>query len=77
MSEDKVETPKNNDKTPAKTDFASLMSQVTGELRKGKLESVKAKLKAIAIKRDEAETVIRGLDLEAKKLVDDFNSGVA
>jgi len=73
MSDEKNE--KNNG--AAKTDFASLMSQVTGDLRKSKLEGVKAKLKAIAVKRDEAETVIRGLDLEAKKLVDDFNNGVA
>jgi ElaB/YqjD/DUF883 family membrane-anchored ribosome-binding protein len=54
----------------------SLLSQVEGELKKGERESVKAKLKDILKKRRESEKTIRLLDLEAKKLVEDFNNGV-
>lgn len=54
----------------------SLISQVTNELKKGERESAKAKLKAIMQKRLEAEKTIRLLDLEAEKVVRDFNNGV-
>lgn len=53
-----------------------LINSVLSDLKKGEKESVKAKLKAIMIKRNEAEKTIRLLDLEADKLVEDFNNGV-
>lgn len=54
----------------------SLLSQVENDLKKADRESVKGKLKEILKKRREAEKTIRLLDLEASKLVEDFNSGV-
>lgn len=54
----------------------SLLSQVQSDLKKSEREAVKAKLKDILKKRNEAEKTIRVLDLEAKKLVEDFNNGV-
>jgi hypothetical protein len=53
-----------------------LIAQVKGELTKGKREAVKAKLKEILKKREEAEKTLRALDLEAQKVVDDFNNGL-
>jgi gamma-glutamyl:cysteine ligase YbdK (ATP-grasp superfamily) len=57
-------------------DTDNLLSSVQSELKKAERESVKAKLKEVLKKRNEAEKTIRMLDLEAKKLVDDFNNGV-
>lgn len=57
-------------------DNDSLLVSVQSELKKAERESVKAKLKEILKKRNEAEKTIRSLDLEAKKLVDDFNAGI-
>lgn len=54
----------------------NLLSQVENDLKKADRESVKGKLKEILKKRREAEKTIRLLDLEASKLVEDFNSGV-
>lgn len=54
----------------------SLLTQVTNELKKGERDAAKAKLKTIMQKRLEAEKTIRLLDLEAEKVVRDFNNGV-
>jgi len=66
-----------SDDTNTKNDTVdNLLSQVEGELKKGEREAVKGKLKEILKKRREAEKTIRLLDLEASKLVQDFNDGV-
>jgi hypothetical protein len=54
----------------------SLLTQVTNELKKTERDAAKAKLKVIMQKRLEAEKTIRLLDLEAEKVVKDFNNGV-
>lgn len=54
----------------------SMLNQVQNDLKKSEREGVKAKLKAILIKRNEAEKTIRLLDLESRKLVEDFNNGL-
>lgn len=54
----------------------TLFSQVQVELKKAEREQAKGKLKNILQKRAEAEKTIRLLDLEAQKIVDDFNNGV-
>ncbi len=54
----------------------SLLTQVTNELKKSERDVAKAKLKTIMQKRLEAEKTIRLLDLEAEKVVRDFNNGV-
>lgn len=54
----------------------SLIDQVKNDIKKGEREGVKAKLKEILKKRSEAEKIIRLLNLEANKLVEDFNNGV-
>lgn len=68
MSEDNTDTNTNTND--------SLISQVEGELKKSDRESAKAKLKDILKKKREAEKTIRSLDLEAAKIVDDFNNGL-
>lgn len=65
-----------SDDTNKNDTVENLLSQVEGELKKGERESVKGKLKEILKKRREAEKTIRLLDLEASKLVEDFNNGV-
>lgn len=67
MSEDQAKTTDTTD---------SLLSQVSSELKKAERDAVKGKLKEILKKRSEAEKTIRLLDLEAKKIVDDFNNGL-
>ena len=54
----------------------SLLASVSNDLRKSEKESIKAKLKEILKKKLEAEKTIRLLDLEARKIVDDFNAGI-
>lgn len=54
----------------------SLLTQVTNELKKSERDAAKAKLKTIMQKRLEAEKTIRLLDLEAEKVVKDFNNGI-
>lgn len=59
-----------------KMEVDTLLSQVQVELKKAEREQAKGKLKNILQKRAEAEKTIRLLDLEAQKIVDDFNNGV-
>ena len=66
---------RNEDKT-SQDSYGSLIEQVKNDLKKGKREAVKAKLKVVMTKREEAEKVIRLLDLEASKIVEDFKNGV-
>lgn len=76
MNDKTTETNQDQSRGNQQDTFSSLMDQVTNDLRKSERDAVKAKLKTIALKRQEAEKTIRLLDLEAKKLVDDFVAGL-
>lgn len=71
-NEDQVQTPKQS----VSTTFDSLMATAKGTITKGKREALTKALVDIVRKIEEAKKTIKLLELEANKLVDDFNNGI-
>ena len=54
----------------------TLLSQVRNALDKSEREAVVSKLKALEIKRKEAERAVKLIVLEMEKVVEEYESGV-
>lgn len=54
----------------------SLLAQVEAELEKSGREALKAKVKDLVKKRNEAQKVVAGINLEIQKAIEDFEKGL-
>jgi len=54
----------------------NLVSQIEAELEKSAREALKSRVKELVKKRNDAQKVVNGLNLEIQKAVDDFEAGL-